>query len=107
MSTRMSSGSIVTRDRGEVRTIISLTFGFGYASSGPSAELFQSLNRSRTAAPLRRRYFRYEEEFNVVFASSYQLQGELNDERCRYRQVGISSGNQALTRWAFLGRNPV
>jgi hypothetical protein len=81
MSTRMSSGPIVTRDRGEVRTIISLIFGFGYASSGPSAELFPipSRNRSPTAAPLRRRYFRYEEEFNVVFASSYQLQGELND----------------------------
>jgi hypothetical protein len=36
MSTRMSSGPIVTRDRGEVRTIIPLTFGFGYASSGHS-----------------------------------------------------------------------
>ena len=36
MSTRMSSGPIVTRDRVEVRTIISLTFGFGYASSGHS-----------------------------------------------------------------------
>jgi hypothetical protein len=33
------------------------------------------------AAPPRRRYFRYEEEFHVVFASSYQLQGELGDER--------------------------
>jgi hypothetical protein len=96
MSTRMSSGPIVTRDRGEVRTIISLTFGFGYASSGPSAELFPSLNRSPTAAPLRRRYFRYEEEFNVVFASSYQLQGELNDERYRYRKVGFSTLTSGL-----------
>jgi hypothetical protein len=40
---------------------------------------------------LRRRYFRYEEEFNVVFASSYQLQGELNDER--YRTTRNSAPN--------------
>ncbi len=49
----------------------------------------QSLNRSRTAAPLRSRYFRYEEEFHVAFAGSYQLQGELNEERYRHREVGM------------------
>src|SRR6266404_7283698 len=36
---------------------------------------------------LRRRYFRYEEELDSSLPAHYQVQGELSDERCRYRQV--------------------
>ena len=37
MSTRMSSDPIVTRDPGDVRTIVSLTFGSGRESQLPAA----------------------------------------------------------------------